>query len=551
MRGFRGDFVFGAVAAYAPSFEFAVSDEELSAPLVQVHARCLVRLLIILTRVIYKSLRVPARMIVGEVIAGSFEGIVAREKDGSNVEVGELLVSVGDPSLIVQVTGIEYASQLSQQNRELIAGLRLEDEAELNFFDRSLRTYTVLSLKLLAELSDGEVRVAKRLPAMFSVLRRITDEDVSLVVSQGDLFAGMVRSGSRVLETPLRLDSQAVLSHHVLVAAQTGKGKSNLMKCILADALENRSVGVLVLDPHDEYFGRKDLGLKDLASSDLLYFSGSDHPRAQPLRFRIDELKPRHFDGVASFSQAQHEAIASFRRKHRDGWIDALLSADDDSFHEATLQVLKRRFSNLLSIAPDGSPRGIFVRESSSLAGILSALEDGKTVVIDTSLFAGAHELLIGSIITSEVFDRYRSYKQRGIMKPQISIVIEEAPRVLGKSVLAHGSNAFDRVAREGRKFGVGLVAITQVPSLIQREILANMNTKIVLGLEMALERNAIIESAAQDISDLSGAIASLEKGEAIITSSFVRFPMPVKMPLFSSLVPSRDHPEVGSKVSF
>lgn len=488
-------------------------------------------------------------MIIGEVIAGSFEGIVAREKAGSNVEVGELLVTLGEPSLIVQVTGISYASQLSQQNRELIAGLRLEDEAELNFFDRSLRTYNVLDLKLLAEIASDSVRVAKRLPVMFSELRRITEDDLRQVVSEGDLFAGSVRSGSRVLETPLRLDSAAVLSHHVLIAAQTGKGKSNLTKCLLADSLENRSFGLLVLDPHDEYFGRKGEGLKDARSSNLIYYSGQDHPQALPLRFRIDELKPRHFDGVANFSQAQHEAIASFRRRYRDRWIEELLRADDDSFHEATLQVLKRRFSNLLSLAPDGTPSGIFVHEGSSLTHILESLEEGKTVVIDTSLFAGSHELLIGSIITSELFSRYRSYKRRGIVKPHVSIVIEEAPRVLGKAVLAHGSNAFDQVAREGRKFGIGLVAITQVPSLIQREILANMNTKIILGLEMALERNAVIESAAQDISDLSSAIASLEKGEAIITSSFVRFPMPVKMPLFSSLIPERSHPSPGTKV--
>ena len=489
-------------------------------------------------------------MTVGEVIAGSFEGIIAREKAGSNVEVGELLVTVGDPSLIVQVTGIEYASQLSQQNRELIAGLRLEDDAQLNFFDRSLRTYNVLSLKLLAEISNG-IRVAKRLPAMFCELRRITDDDLGFLVSEGDVFAGRVRSGSQVLETPLRLDSKNVLSHHVLIAAQTGKGKSNLTKCLLVDSLENRSFGLLVLDPHDEYFGRSGVGLKDARSSNLAYYSSQDHPLAQPLRFRLSELRPAHFNGVANFSQAQHEAIASFRRRYRDRWIEELLRADDDSFHEATLQVLKRRFSNLLSLSPSLEPSGMFVRESSSLTSILDALEEGRTVVIDTSLFAGAQELLVGSIITSELLRRYRSYKRRGIVKPRVSIVIEEAPRVLGKAVLAHGSNAFEEVAREGRKFGVGLIAITQVPSLIQREILANMNTKIILGLEMALERSAVIESAAQDISDLNGAIASLEKGEAIITSSFVRFPMPIAMPLFEELLPEHSHPTPGSKVRF
>jgi DNA helicase HerA-like ATPase len=104
---------------------------------------------------------------------------------------------------------------------------------------------------------------------------------------------------------------------------------------------------------------------------------------------------------------------------------------------------------------------------------------------------------------------------------------------VLGKEVLESGSNIFSTIAREGRKFKVGLTAITQLPSLIPREILANMNTKIILGTEMKPERQAIIESASQDLSQDDRNIASLDKGEAIIISNFVKFAMPVKIPLF------------------
>ena len=63
------------------------------------------------------------------------------------------------------------------------------------------------------------------------------------------------------------------------------------------------------------------------------------------------------------------------------------------------------------------------------------------------------------------------------------------------------------------------------------------MNTKIILGLEMAPERQAIIDSASQDISSDSRAIASLDIGEAIVTSNFSRFATPVQIPLFSDLV--------------
>ena len=159
-------------------------------------------------------------------------------------------------------------------------------------------------------------------------------------------------------------------------------------------------------------------------------------------------------------------------------------------------------------------------------------------MIIDTSNLSSNVEILVGSLLATEIFNRYKRYKTNGQLagKPIISIVIEEAPRVLGKDVLEKGSNIFSTLSREGRKFKIGLIAITQLPSLIPRTILANMNTKIILGMEMGVERKAIIESASQDLSDDDKNIASLDKGEAIITSNFVRFATPVKIPLFEDL---------------
>ncbi|MFH1328424.1 MAG: hypothetical protein ABIH76_06255, partial [Candidatus Bathyarchaeota archaeon] len=91
----------------------------------------------------------------------------------------------------------------------------------------------------------------------------------------------------------------------------------------------------------------------------------------------------------------------------------------------------------------------------------------------------------------------------------------------------------------EGRKFKVGLVAITQLTSVIPRDILTNLNTKIILGNEMATERHAIIESAAQDLSDENRTIASLDKGEAIVSSIFTKFAVPVQIPLFDEYAKS------------
>ena len=109
---------------------------------------------------------------------------------------------------------------------------------------------------------------------------------------------------------------------------------------------------------------------------------------------------------------------------------------------------------------------------------------------------------------------------------------------MIGEDVLySKSDNIYSTIAKEGRKFKVGLTAITQLSSVIPRTILANMNTKIILGNEMKQERDAIIASASQDLSEDDKNIASLDKGEAIITSIFVPFAMPIKIPLFEDLV--------------
>ena len=171
---------------------------------------------------------------------------------------------------------------------------------------------------------------------------------------------------------------------------------------------------------------------------------------------------------------------------------------------------------------------------------IAKDVEAGKVVVLDTSRLGDEAELLIGNIIASKLFEEYKNSKARGTLerKPVASVVIEEAPRVIGEDVLSSkNDNIYSTIAKEGRKFKIGLAAITQLSSVIPRTILANMNTKIILGNEMKQERQAIIESASQDLSEDDRNIASLDKGEAIISSIFVPFAIPIKIPLFDDLI--------------
>ncbi|MBT4804589.1 ATP-binding protein, partial [Candidatus Woesearchaeota archaeon] len=369
--------------------------------------------------------------------------------------------------------------------------------------------------------------------------------------------------GSKEMDFNIFLQGRDVLSHHVLIPASTGKGKSNLMSCILWEILNHDYAGMLVLDPHDEYYGRTELGLKDHPNKDRVsYYTPSTPPvGARSLKINLSKLKPEHLQGATSLSDPQRQCLYAYYRKFKELWIRSLFEErkiEQVNFHEDTISVVKRKLISLLNLDFENNQlycKGIFDETAgeNTISEICQDLEQGKIVIIDTSFFSGAIEILVGSLITTEIFEKYKYYKKTGILndKPVISVVLEEAPRVLGKKVLEQGSNIFDTLAREGRKFKVGLIAITQLPSEIPKNILANMNTKIILGIEMNSERQAIIESSPQDLSQDNRNIAALDKGEALVTSTFTRFAVPIKIPLFEEFAQKEDKEKNQQKLDF
>jgi uncharacterized protein len=484
-------------------------------------------------------------MVKGQVIAGDFSKIVMRIKANSTVELGELLViEENNEKIILQVYDLVYASQISQQNLEMISGMNLEDE-DYDLIEKDQRNYQLALLKPILNIAKT-TKTCKKLPPFFAKLREIKKEDLAFVnENNASLFLGKIRSGSRELDFNINLPCEDVLSHHVLIPASTGKGKSNLVKVMLWNLLKDNYAGLLVLDPHDEYYGRNSLGLKDHPCNEKVsYYTPANPPtNAQTLKINLKKLKPQHFMGSLSLSDPQRQAFYAYYKKFGKEWIENLLEEkfiEGAKFNEDTLAVVKRKLISLLNLELDNgkiSCNGIFdlTAGENTISDICKELEQGKIVIVDTSYFSGSLEILIGSMVTNEIFFRYKNYKKNGFLneKPPISIVLEEAPRVLGKKVLEQGSNIFDTLAREGRKFKVGLMAITQLPSEIPKNILANMNTKIILGIEMNSERQAVIESSPQDLSKDNRNIASLDKGEALITSTFTKFAIPVKIPLF------------------
>ena len=507
--------------------------------------------------------------IVGQVVGGKFGDIVIRQKAGTNLEIGDLMVSEENGSfLILQVFALEYGSQIQDRMQQMMSGVNLEQGiVDANFYEPEFVNYVLARIKPLARVykDKGEVKIPKSLPSFFNKLRLISKDDLRFLQKERDsIFVGHIRSGSKVIkEAEVWLPAEDVFSHHMLIPATTGRGKSNLVKTILWHVLDTNKVGALVLDAHDEYFGRTGIGLKDhpRARENLVYYTPANPPvGANRLTINLQSIRPEHFEGIVDFSDPQFQALRMAYRQHRTNWIRELMLTDAvaagmenqapsrGDFTAATMMVVQRKLRLLLSLEKDEegviySRHEVFdstTKGITTVDDIVRDIESGKVVVLDTSRLGDEAELIVGNIIASKLLQKYKDAKASGQIdrKPVATIVIEEAPRVIGEDVLtSKNDNIYATIAKEGRKFKVGLTAITQLSSVIPRTILANMNTKIILGNEMKQEREAIIASASQDLSEDDKNIASLDKGEAIITSIFVPFAMPIKIPLFEDIV--------------
>lgn len=475
-----------------------------------------------------------------QIIFGNYEEIIAREKSSANVQLGELLVSNQDGlKFIYQVQDITYGAQISDLNLEKISGMALEDSKDIFLFEDSKRVYNLLKLKVLITVRDGIAIPCKEMPKIFSKLEEIKGEDLSFLSSQGLSF-GNLRSGNNVLDAKIFLDTQKVLSHHILISGTTGKGKSQLMKNLLASVAKSNVCGMLVLDPHNEYYGINEDGLK--CFDNVLYYTKSIVPSGQrSLVLNVSKLKPHHFDFL-NFTEPQKQIMYTMYKNFKSDWIKQIFIVPaDDQINELSLAVLRRNLKLLLSlrVINEGSSNAQFLFDGmfsenageSTLSDICDFLEQKKLVLINTSNLTGSVELLVANMIANELFFRYKNKDSKD--NTLVNIVLEEAPRVIGKEVLSRGNNIFGTIAREGRKFNIGLTAITQLPSLIPKEILANMNTKIIMGTDMHQERQALIDSASHDLRSYNRAIASLDRGEAIVSSNFSPFAIPIKVSLY------------------
>ncbi len=224
-----------------------------------------------------------------------------------------------------------------------------------------------------------------------------------------------------------------------------------------------------------------------------------DAPTLTPARFT-----PYAQGGAAPFKGPMHGTHGSIPELLRLGLLDPRLAF----FQE-----------------PQGDPKG-----TDPLVAVMASWLGGDRAVSVLD-FSGvptyASELAIG-VVLSLLFEAAvrTDADSPGVGRPRpVLIVLEEAHRYLGDAAVAMAREAANRIAREGRKYGVGLLLVTQRPSELPDTALAQCGSLVALRLTNSADQAKIRSALPDSVAGLAAVLPSLRTGEAVITGEAMVLP--------------------------
>ncbi|MGY0633436.1 ATP-binding protein [Luteimonas sp. A478] len=140
---------------------------------------------------------------------------------------------------------------------------------------------------------------------------------------------------------------------------------------------------------------------------------------------------------------------------------------------------------------------------------------------------------LIGGIlnIIYESLFWARLRPEGGRQRPLL-MVMEEAHRYLGHDNENPARDAVQRIVKEGRKFGLGAMIVSQRPSEIDDTILSQCGTFFALRLSNAMDRSKVQAALPDSLSGIVDSLPVLRTGEAVITGEAAKLPVRCRITL-------------------
>ncbi len=349
-------------------------------------------------------------------------------------------------------------------------------------------------------------------------------------------------------------------SQRTFIFARAGYGKSNLMK-VISTEWESSYGGLVIFDPEGEYAltdAKNRPGIMDKTPCILITNRGAlrDKPNVYTkLKFNLKNFHPNFIIPIL-VNEQKHETIFFSKLMgmtqnqwnelvdllYKDKWIadnneiKRIVEGDANQKSDQGTQPIKNNLINPIIKLHDP--------DSNLLKLIQNAVEDGRVIIIDISLMDSNNALKFCSMIVGFFFNKNQSKFTGGEGKLTKAVfVMEEA-----QSVLGHNSNVakFVELAKEGRKYSLGGIFITQQPGSIPMEILSQSDNFYVFHLLSKHDLQTLQKSNAHYSEDILTQILSEPiKGKAYMWTSHQPFVLPVKIKNFEEIAEPKQSDEI------
>jgi hypothetical protein len=350
-----------------------------------------------------------------------------------------------------------------------------------------------------------------------------------------------------------------MLSKHFAVLGSTGTGKSTSVSLILHRICELSPEGhIVMIDPHGEYSAAfKDCGeLVNVDNLQLPYWLLNFEEHCEVLLTTQGADRQRDADILAKCllaARTKGKDMSQFGKVTVDSPIPYLLTdlnaiivnemgKLDRAGDTLPFQRLKTKLDELKA-----DPRysfmfsGMLVSDSMpSFIGRLFRLPaNGRPIsIVDVSGVPSEVTSVVVSVLARMVFD-YAIWSRTEAQRPLL-LVCEEAHRYVPKDENATGQavrKILERIAKEGRKYGVSLGLITQRPSDLAEGVLSQCGTIISMRLNNDRDQACVRAAMPEGARGFLDAIPALRNRECIVCGEGVSIPIRVR---FDDLEPEK-----------
>jgi DNA helicase HerA-like ATPase len=446
---------------------------------------------------------------------------------------------------------VRERERIVSEETDIPSTLEPHVDGEMMATIRSNEAYRVTA-KVLGFYDEemGSFRNLRNPPDMGQEVYYAHDELLSEILmpskDTGILHVGRVLNRDET-EVDVVVDMDEIATKHLSVLAATGAGKSYTVGVLLEEMVKpgNRGTSV-VFDIHGEYFTLAE----DSEYGDR--FNLIEEPRIKISNLEIDDFQ------VAFTEKATNVQIERLREVLNDLDIRDATATSSPSVPSEYQDTVRIDYSvdDIIDRLKEGN------RVDDNLAWRLEMLNDfvsldantetsvkdlcepGKCNIIEFP--TGADELernLILWYFTKQILESRKeamrikrgrgspkSEVEENLIEVPVTVFIEEAHNFAPVDRDLKTRNLLQEIAREGRKFGVGLGIVSQRPSRLDEDVLSQCNSSIIMKVRNGVDQETIARSVEAAGEDLLRDLPGLTTGQAVLAGDFINTPVLTKI---------------------